>query len=48
METSFAAKLDGKVCDMLKNVVVRFAEYSKKVFKACTGSAKIKIHKVLT
>lgn len=44
----FAAKLDGNVCGILEDVVVRFAEYrKKKMFKACSGSAKIKIHKVL-
>lgn len=46
-EIWFAAKLNGNVYEIMEKVVVGFAEYSKKNISAYSGSAKIKIHKVL-
>lgn len=43
----FVVKFDGNVCDIWENVVVRFVENSKKLFKVYSARVKIKIYKVL-
>lgn len=47
IENWFAVKLDGNVCEILENIVIRLAEKGRILSKAYNASAQINVHIVL-